>query len=219
MRRSPPVIYDIATSMVAEGKVFVAKNKGVAMPEGHLVDKDGRPTTDPNDLYAGGSLLPFGGHKGSGLAIVAELLAGALTGAGSSQRREKTMTNTMCSIYVDPGKLPDRSAFEAEARALVDWVKASPRPTPRARCWCRATSSAGPVPRASQAASPSTIPPLPRSPRRRFPLAFPGRRRKGSWQRGDVSGPSEAPLEREAGQIRPSAAARISRSGWSNHWL
>lgn len=126
----PPVIYDIATSMVAEGKVFVAKNKGATMPPGHLIDKDGRATTDPNDLYAGGSLLPFGGHKGSGLAIVAELLAGALTGAGSSQRRERVLTNTMCSIYIDPAKLPDRPAFEAEAKALVEWVKASPPADP-----------------------------------------------------------------------------------------
>jgi uncharacterized oxidoreductase len=119
------VIYDIATSVVAEGKVFVAKNKGVRLPEGHLIDKDGKPTTDPNDLYAGGALLPFGGHKGSGLAIVADLLAGALTGAGCSQRRAPDMINTMCSIYIDPDRLPDRAAFDAETDAFLEWVKAS----------------------------------------------------------------------------------------------
>jgi hydroxycarboxylate dehydrogenase B len=129
-RGKPPVIYDIATSMVAEGKVFVAKNKGVAMPEGHLLDKDGRPTTDPNDLYAGGALLPFGAHKGSGLAIIADLLAGALTGAGTSQRRETELVNTMCSIYVDPDRLPGRAAFDAEVDAFIDWVKASPPAQP-----------------------------------------------------------------------------------------
>jgi hydroxycarboxylate dehydrogenase B len=129
-RERPPVIYDIATSMVAEGKVFVAKNKGVSMPEGHLLDKDGRPTTDPNDLYVGGALLPFGGHKGSGLAIVADLLAGALTGAGTSQRRETELVNTMCSIYVDPDRLPERAAFDAEVDAFLDWVKASPPAVP-----------------------------------------------------------------------------------------
>jgi uncharacterized oxidoreductase len=122
----PPVIYDVATSVVAEGKVFVAKNKGVRLPDGHLIDKDGKPTTDPNDLYAGGALLPFGGHKGSGLAIVADLLAGALTGAGTSQRREQEMINTMCSIYIDPDRLPDRAAFDAEVDAFVEWVKGSP---------------------------------------------------------------------------------------------
>jgi hydroxycarboxylate dehydrogenase B len=127
----PPVIYDIATSMVAEGKVFVAKNKGVPMPEGHLLDKDGRPTTDPNDLYAGDALLPFGGHKGSGLAIVADLLAGALTGAGTSERRETELVNTMCSIYVDPDRLPDRAAFDAEVDAFLKWVKASPPADPK----------------------------------------------------------------------------------------
>lgn len=126
----PPVILDIATSTVAEGKVFVAKNKGVPVPEGWLIDQDGRPTTDPNDLYAGGALLPFGGHKGSGLGIITELLAGALTGAGTSQRREKTMINTMCSIYIDPDRLPDRAAFDAETAALLDWVKGSPPAAP-----------------------------------------------------------------------------------------
>jgi uncharacterized oxidoreductase len=126
----PPVIYDIATSVVAEGKVFVAKNKGARLPEGHLIDRDGQPTTDPNHLYAGGALLPFGGHKGSGLAVVADLLAGALTGAGTSARREQEMVNTMCSIYVDPDRLPDRAAFDAEVDAFIEWVKASPPAAP-----------------------------------------------------------------------------------------
>ena len=129
-REKPPVIYDIATSVVAERKVFVAKNKGVRLPEGHLIDKHGKPTTDPNDLYAGGALLPFGGHKGSGLAIVADLLAGALTGAGCSQRRAPDMINTMCSICIDPDRLPDRAAFDAETDAFLDWVKASPPAEP-----------------------------------------------------------------------------------------
>jgi uncharacterized oxidoreductase len=68
--------------------------------------------------------------KGSGLAVVAELLAGALTGAGTSARREREMVNTMCSIYVDPDRLPERAAFDAEADALVEWVKASPPAAP-----------------------------------------------------------------------------------------
>jgi uncharacterized oxidoreductase len=127
---APPVIYDVATSVVAEGKVMVARNKGVRLPEGCLIDRHGKPTTDPNDLYAGGALLPFGGHKGSGLAIVTDLLAGALTGAGTSQRRETELVNTMCGVYVDPGRLPHRAAFDAEVDAFVDWVKASPPADP-----------------------------------------------------------------------------------------
>lgn len=116
--------------MAAEGKVFVAKNKGVPMPEGYLIDKDGQPTTDPNDLYAGGALLPFGGHKGSGLCIIADILAGALTGAGTSQRRDKVMLNTWLGIYIDPGQYPDPAGFAAEASRFVDWVKASPPAAP-----------------------------------------------------------------------------------------
>ncbi len=129
-RGQPPVILDITTSMVAEGKVFVAKNKGASLPDGWIVDKNGRPSNDPDDLYAGGALLPFGGHKGSGLCIITDLLAGALTGAGCSQRREPVMINTMCSIYIDPDKLPDRAGFEAETEAFLAWVKGSPPAEP-----------------------------------------------------------------------------------------
>ncbi len=77
-----PILIDLATSVVAEGKVRVARNKGETLPEGLVRDRDGRPTTDPNDLYQGGALLPVGGHKGSALSLLVDLLGGALTGQG-----------------------------------------------------------------------------------------------------------------------------------------
>ena len=88
-----PVILDFATSAIAEGKVRVARNKGVAIPPDCLVDADGHPTTDPNELYADppGNLVPFGGavtgHKGGALWLMCDLLAGAFTGGGCCAAR------------------------------------------------------------------------------------------------------------------------------------
>ena len=77
-----PIVIDLATSVVAEGKVRVARNKGETLAEGLIQDRHGQPTTDPNDLYQGGALLTLGGHKGSALSLLVELLGGALTGQG-----------------------------------------------------------------------------------------------------------------------------------------
>ena len=77
-----PIVVDFATSMVAEGKVRVARNRGESLPEGLIQDKRGRPTTDPHDLYDGGTLLTIAAHKGSALSLLVELLGGVLTGQG-----------------------------------------------------------------------------------------------------------------------------------------
>jgi LDH2 family malate/lactate/ureidoglycolate dehydrogenase len=79
--KEPPVILDFATTVVAGGKVAVAREKNERIPEGWIVDKDGRPTTDPNDFSKGGMLLTMAEYKGFGLSMVAEALGGALTGA------------------------------------------------------------------------------------------------------------------------------------------
>jgi LDH2 family malate/lactate/ureidoglycolate dehydrogenase len=75
----PDLLVDFATTAVAEGKVQVARAKGVPLPSGCIIDKNGNPSTNPADLYNGGMLLPFGGHKGYGLAMVVELLGSALS--------------------------------------------------------------------------------------------------------------------------------------------
>ncbi|MBI2941947.1 MAG: Ldh family oxidoreductase [Chloroflexi bacterium] len=77
----PGVLVDYATSAVAQGKIQVARAKREPLPPGCILDPEGRPTTDPEDFFRGGVLLPFGGHKGYGLAMVIELLGQALTGA------------------------------------------------------------------------------------------------------------------------------------------
>ena len=121
-----PVILDVTTSTVAEGKLMVAVNKGERVPEGWIIDKHGEPTTDPNDFYDGGALLTVGAHKGSGLSIVTDLLAGAVSTGRSSDPADEVLRNNMLSIYIAPGVYDHDGHVLAEARRFIDWVKASP---------------------------------------------------------------------------------------------
>jgi uncharacterized oxidoreductase len=147
----PPVILDFATSVIAQGKTRVAMNKGETVPEGCLIDDHGRPTQDPRYTVVPpfGALLTFGGHKGYGLALMCELLGGALA-AGQTQRNadasRQRILNGMFSVLLDPGALTDRAAYEQEALAFLDWVQASP-----AREGCQPVQVAGDAERAHRA--------------------------------------------------------------------
>jgi uncharacterized oxidoreductase len=121
-----PVILDITTSTVAEGKLMVALNKGEQVPPGWIVDKHGRPTVEPKDFYDGGALLTIGAHKGSGLSIITDLLAGAVTTGRSSDPDDDVLRNNMLSIFIDPAVYDSEGTVLAEARRFVDFVKASP---------------------------------------------------------------------------------------------
>ena len=79
-KNKPPVVYDMATASMAMGEVQVAKREGHKVSLGTGLTKDGKDTTDPAEIADGGVLLPFGGYKGSGIAMMVELLAGALVG-------------------------------------------------------------------------------------------------------------------------------------------
>jgi uncharacterized oxidoreductase len=127
-----PVILDFATSVIAQGKTRVAYNKGEPVAPGCLIDDHGAPTCDPRFTVVPpfGALLAFGAHKGYGLALMCELLGGALA-AGLTQRdadaSPRRVLNGMLSILIDPARLGvDRTAFEREALAVLDWVRASP---------------------------------------------------------------------------------------------
>jgi uncharacterized oxidoreductase len=126
-----PVILDFATSMIAQGKTRVAHNKGEPVPPDCLIDDQGRPSTNPRYTVVPpwGALLTFGAHKGYGLALMCELLGGALA-AGATQRdhdsSQRRVLNGMFSVLLDPAALGERSAFEQEALAFLDWVQASP---------------------------------------------------------------------------------------------
>ena len=126
-----PILLDFATSVIAQGKARVALNKGEQLPSGYLIDDQGRPTTEP--IYAVkaplGALCTFGEHKGFGLALICELLGGALAGGMTTHSPpdgKRRIINGMLSIIFDPAKLADGSIFEHEMKAFIEWVKASP---------------------------------------------------------------------------------------------
>lgn len=128
---APPIVLDFATSRIAQGKVRVAHNQGKQIAAGTLIDDAGRPTTDPRYCVAPpfGAILPFGEHKGSGLALMAELLGGALAGGPTGRvpfEGKKRVINGMLSILIDPAKLGTSEHLQAETEAFVDWLNAAP---------------------------------------------------------------------------------------------
>ena len=129
-RDRPPLILDIATSALAEGKIQVARNRGEALAEELVIDGAGRPTTDPEAFYASppGAIFPFGGHKGSGLSFFCEVLAGSLTGGGSSHPDNPTasrLINNMLAFAIDPSAFPGAD-FSGDIERLCTWVTSSP---------------------------------------------------------------------------------------------
>jgi hydroxycarboxylate dehydrogenase B len=136
-----PIILDFATSLVAEGKVLVASNGGKPVPHGALIEPSGQLSSDPRTLYGPiegthvrnsangeGALRPFGEHKGSGLAFMCELLAGCLTGGGTSGPipggKRGRIANGMLSIYLSPGNF-GTEGFSDAVLEYAHYVKAS----------------------------------------------------------------------------------------------
>src|SRR3979409_1000358 len=118
-----PIVLDFATSIVAEGKVLVASRGGKKLPKGALIDFDGSLSEDPAVLYGPhsaegprdhtqgtGAIRAFGEHKGSGLALICELLGGALTGTGATSTDRK-FANGMFAFYVDPKVVETSNLF------------------------------------------------------------------------------------------------------------
>ena len=127
----PPVLLDMATSRVARGKAMVAMNRGEQMAVGLILDSCGEPTTDPAVMFhePGGALLPFGEHKGYGLALICELLAGVLTGGGTIQPENPRLggiINNMFTLLVDPGRLVEHYWMQREVDAVIRYIKDSP---------------------------------------------------------------------------------------------
>lgn len=124
----PHVIVDFATSTIAQGKTRVAHNKGEPVPPGSLLDDQGRETTDPrwSVVPPYGALMAFGGHKGYALALLCELLGGALA-AGNTQNTdagEPRVLNGMFSVLIDAARLAEPAAFAAETERFVAWLQA-----------------------------------------------------------------------------------------------
>ena len=131
--KAAPVILDFATTKLALGKVRVAMQSGQPVPPDVLIDSAGRPTQDPRVMFeadaAGklGAMLAFGGHKGFGMALVCELLGGALTGGATlhAPTHLDGIYNNMLSILIDPARLAG-DALHREMESFIDWVRLSP---------------------------------------------------------------------------------------------
>ncbi len=123
-----PIILDISTCAIAEGKLKVALNKGVEVEPGCIMDNAGNAITDPAQFYTDppGVLLPFGGHKGYGLSVIAEMFAGALTGNScSNPDNDQRLLNGMYSLIIDCDRLPEELGFAAEVQRFIDFVKSA----------------------------------------------------------------------------------------------
>jgi len=117
---------DFATSVIAAGKAMAARARETLLDDDHLLDRDGRPSRDPEVLFDGGSIRPFGGHKGYGLAFAVELLAGALIGALAPELGAGEMHNGMLLLALDPKSFGSADAFRRSVGSVIDRVKACP---------------------------------------------------------------------------------------------
>ncbi|MBZ5516966.1 MAG: Ldh family oxidoreductase [Acidobacteriia bacterium] len=122
-----PILVDISTCAIAGGKVRVALHSKKSVPPNCIIDAEGRPTTNPADFFGPpeGALLPFGGHKGFALALLSDILAGALSGAGCSRPDATRVGNSFLAIVIDIPRFRDRKAFDADVDQLVEYVKSS----------------------------------------------------------------------------------------------
>ena len=141
MAGRPMLLLDMATSVVAEGKVLVASNGGKPVPPGALIGADGKLSNDPATIYGPlveggvrshtngtGALRAFGEHKGSGLAFMCELLGAVLSGGGTSgpmRGNAMQIGNNMLSIYLDPRHFGAED-FVRQCMDYADYVKSSP---------------------------------------------------------------------------------------------
>ena len=126
----PPIVLDMATSKVAMGKVRVAYNKGGVVADNTLIGPDGAPSNDPGVMFREprGALMPFGDHKGYGLALICEVLAGVLVNGGTcvpERQTRNSIVNNMLSIILDPAALGDPAFFRAELDAITGYVKSA----------------------------------------------------------------------------------------------
>jgi L-2-hydroxycarboxylate dehydrogenase (NAD+) len=129
----PPIVLDMATTVAAYGKVKAKAARGEMMPEGWMVDREGKPLLDPKRA-AEGFLLPIGGYKGYGLALVVGLLAGTLNGAAMGRdvidfnADAETPTNTgQAIVAIDPSAFGEIAEFKASVDKLIRDLRDSER--------------------------------------------------------------------------------------------
>ncbi len=123
-----PFVLDISTCAIAGGKLHIMRNAGKPVPPNCIIDAQGRPTTNAADYFGPpeGALLPMAGHKGFGLALMCDMLAGALSGAGCSRPTTTRVGNAFFGVVVNIPMLRDKVAFDTDVDHLVDYLKKCP---------------------------------------------------------------------------------------------
>lgn len=117
-----PFVLDYATSVMAEGKVQVARSKGLPLPEGVILDRHGNPTTNPHDFYDGGYLLPFAKHKGFALSLVMCLFGGL---AGNFDVEHQGMGGAYLQV-VNIAAFTPLEQYQQHVRSFLDGIKSLP---------------------------------------------------------------------------------------------
>ena len=133
VRNGEPLVLDMSAATIAEGKVRVALNKGDSVPAGCLIDAAGNPTCDPVVFYGDppGAILPIAGHKGFGLSMIIEMLAGALTGGScTNPKNAGRVANGMLSIILDPTRFVSAEQFFPEVSRFIEFVQTCRTATP-----------------------------------------------------------------------------------------
>lgn len=127
-----PIVLDMSTSVVASGKIRVKRHRNEPVPTGWLINTDGESTSNPNDFYetTPAALLPFGGiaaHKGFGLSVIVDILAGALTGAGCSRSPDARVGNGLFVHVMNVASFLRFPGFSTEIERFVEYVKSAKR--------------------------------------------------------------------------------------------
>lgn len=130
--KNPPLVLDMALSVVALGKLLVAKSAGKPIPEGWATDKHGVPTTDPEKALDGGFILPVGGHKGYGLALMVDILSGVLSGSAFGKGVKSMYSDNPVSIghlmmAINIKAFMPLEMFTEKVDALVEEIKSGPK--------------------------------------------------------------------------------------------
>ena len=129
-RHGEPILLDITTSVVAEGKIRMAHHRGDQVPEGWIIDSQGNPTTDPADQLGDplGAILPLGGavgYKGYGMGMMVELMGGLLSGQGCASGERVFKSNGVFFTVWDPSFFTDEATYDREIESLISHVTSS----------------------------------------------------------------------------------------------
>ena len=127
-----PIVLDMSTSVVASGKIRVKQHRNEVLPEGWLINAEGESTTDAEDFYKvpPAAILPLGGiaaHKGFGLSVIVDILAGALTGAGCSRSEDARVGNGLFVLVMNIASFREFPGFSAEIERFIAYLKSAKR--------------------------------------------------------------------------------------------